>query len=241
MTTIAVLGNGRVGGNLAAALARAGHEVTVADRTPGAAADAARTARIIINATPGAGSLDRLAALREELRDKILVDVSNATTDGPDGLPADLIYPGSSLAEQLQEALPETRVVKTLNTMLFPVMTSPATLPSRRPRSSPARTRRPSRPSANCSPTSAGKRNGSPTSAGSRPPAPQRPRSCSYRTSSGPPDSHPSRSPSPADCRAAPAGGSRSRRVSWMGSRWDTIVACTVRLGGGVDIEALRA
>ncbi|MET8454682.1 NAD(P)-binding domain-containing protein, partial [Streptomyces sp. NPDC005209] len=44
MTTIAVLGNGRVGGNLATALTRAGHEVTVADRAPGAAADAARTA-----------------------------------------------------------------------------------------------------------------------------------------------------------------------------------------------------
>ncbi|MFJ3202966.1 NADPH-dependent F420 reductase [Streptomyces sp. NPDC086989] len=128
MTTIAVLGNGRVGGSLAAALTRAGHEVTGADSTPGAAADAARTARIIINATPGAGSLDRLVALREELRGKILVDVSNATVDGPDGLPAHLIYPGSSLAEQLQEALPETRVVKTLNTMLFPVMTAPATL-----------------------------------------------------------------------------------------------------------------
>ncbi|HET6357745.1 NADPH-dependent F420 reductase [Streptomyces sp.] len=128
MTTIAVLGNGRVGGNLATALTRAGHEVTVADRTPGAAADAARTAQIVINATPGDGSLDRLVALREVLRDKILVDVSNATLDGPDGLPADLIYPGSSLAEQLQDALPETRVVKTLNTMLFPVMTAPAAL-----------------------------------------------------------------------------------------------------------------
>ncbi|KPI31833.1 6-phosphogluconate dehydrogenase NAD-binding protein [Actinobacteria bacterium OV450] len=128
MTTIAVLGNGRVGGNLAAALIRAGHEVTVADRAPGAAADAARTARIVINATPGAGSLERLAALREELRGKILIDVSNAITDGPDGLPADLLHPGSSLAEQLQEALPETRVVKTLNTMLYPVMTAPATL-----------------------------------------------------------------------------------------------------------------
>ncbi|MBY8344033.1 NAD(P)-binding domain-containing protein [Streptomyces spinosirectus] len=128
MTTIAVLGNGRVGGSLATALTRAGHEVNVADRTPGAAADAVRAARIVINATPGAGSLDRLVALREELRDKILVDVSNATVDGPDGLPAHLIYPGSSLAEQLQEALPETRVVKTLNTMLFPVMTAPATL-----------------------------------------------------------------------------------------------------------------
>ncbi|MFJ9733219.1 NADPH-dependent F420 reductase [Streptomyces sp. NPDC101171] len=128
MRTIAVLGKGRVGGNLAAALTRAGHEVRVADRTQGAAADATRTAQIVINATPGAGSLDRLTALRGELRGKILVDVSNATLDGPDGLPADLIYPGSSLAEQLQEALPETRVVKTLNTMLFPVMTAPATL-----------------------------------------------------------------------------------------------------------------
>ncbi|MFB7244350.1 NADPH-dependent F420 reductase [Streptomyces populi] len=128
MTTIAVLGNGRVGGSLAPALTRAGHEVTVADRSPGSAADAARTAQIVINATPGAGSLERLVALREELRDKILVDVSNATVDGPDGLPADLLHPGSSLAERLQEALPDTRVVKTLNTMLHTVMTAPAAL-----------------------------------------------------------------------------------------------------------------
>ncbi|MEV0407613.1 NAD(P)-binding domain-containing protein [Actinoallomurus sp. NPDC050550] len=128
MTKITVLGNGRVGGSLATALTRAGHEVTVADRSPGSAADAARTAQLVINATPGAGSLERLGALREELQGKILVDVSNATVDGPDGLPADLLYPGSSLAEQLQDALPGTRVVKTLNTMLYPVMTAPATL-----------------------------------------------------------------------------------------------------------------
>ncbi|WP_371484124.1 NADPH-dependent F420 reductase [Kitasatospora sp. NBC_00315] len=128
MTTIAVLGNGRVGGNLATALTRAGHQVTVADRSPGAASRAARTAEVVINATPGAGSLERLVALREELQGKILLDVSNATVDGPDGLPADLLYPGSSLAEQLQEALTETHVVKALNTMLFPVMTAPAIL-----------------------------------------------------------------------------------------------------------------
>ncbi|MFJ4584690.1 NADPH-dependent F420 reductase [Streptomyces echinatus] len=128
MTMIAVLGNGRVGGSLALALTRAGHEVTVADRSPGSAADAARTAQIVINATPGAGSLERLIALREELRGRILVDVSNATVDGPDGLPAELLYPGSSLAERLQEALPDTRVVKTLNTMLYTVMTAPAAL-----------------------------------------------------------------------------------------------------------------
>ncbi|MER6282495.1 NADPH-dependent F420 reductase [Streptomyces sviceus] len=128
MTRIAVLGNGRVGGSLALALTRAGHEVTVADRSPDSAADAVRTAQLVINATPGAGSLERLIALREELRDRILVDVSNATLDGPDGLPADLLYPGSSLAEHLQEALPDTRVVKTLNTMLYMVMTAPTTL-----------------------------------------------------------------------------------------------------------------
>ncbi|MEV7892178.1 NADPH-dependent F420 reductase [Streptomyces sp. NPDC002817] len=128
MTMIAVLGNGRVGGSLALALTRAGHELTMADRSPGSAADAARTAQIVINATPGASSLERLVTLREELRGKILVDVSNATVDGPDGLPADLLYPGSSLAEQLQEALPDTHVIKTLNTMLYTVMTAPDTL-----------------------------------------------------------------------------------------------------------------
>ncbi|MFD5816734.1 NADPH-dependent F420 reductase [Streptomyces sp. NPDC127038] len=128
MAMIAVLGNGRVGGSLSAALARAGHEVRVADRSPGAAADAARTAQIVVNATPGAGSLERLLALRGELEGKILVDVSNATVDGEDGLPAGLLHPGSSLGEQLQEALPATRVVKTLNTMLYTVMTAPAVL-----------------------------------------------------------------------------------------------------------------
>ncbi|MGW4873848.1 NADPH-dependent F420 reductase [Streptomyces chartreusis] len=128
MTKISILGNGRVGGGLATALTGAGHDVTVADRSPGAAADAARSARVVINATPGEGSLERLVALREELRGKILVDVSNATVDGPDGLPVDLLHHGSSLAEQLQRALPDTHVVKTLNTMLYSVMTAPATL-----------------------------------------------------------------------------------------------------------------
>ncbi|MEV7673032.1 NAD(P)-binding domain-containing protein [Streptomyces sp. NPDC088752] len=128
MTRIAVLGNGRVGGSLAKALAQAGHEVTVADRVPGAASAAAQAAEIVINATPGAGSLERLTALRQELEGRILVDVSNATVDGPDGLPTALIHPGSSLAERLQDALPRTHVVKTLNTMLYTVMTAPAAL-----------------------------------------------------------------------------------------------------------------
>jgi len=39
--------------------------------------------------------------------------------------PGGLCYPNSSLAEHLQAALPRTRVVKTLNTMLFTVMVNP--------------------------------------------------------------------------------------------------------------------
>ncbi len=38
------------------------------------------------------------------------------------------VYPEGSLAERLRRALPETRVVKALNTMLFTVMTDPRSL-----------------------------------------------------------------------------------------------------------------
>jgi predicted dinucleotide-binding enzyme len=142
MTSIGILGAGRVGSNLAHALAAAGHQVILGVREneeppapPAGAevryADHASTARgadIVINATPGDSALERLTALRAELADKILIDVSNATVDAADDLPGDLCYPGGSLAEQLQAALPGTQVVKTLNTMLFMVMTAPDTL-----------------------------------------------------------------------------------------------------------------
>lgn len=144
MTSIGILGAGRVGTNLAGKLSAAGHHVTLGGRSPeGTAAPTAgpdpriafadqrttaRTTDLVINATPGESSLERLIDLRAELSGKILVDVSNATRDAADGLPGDLCYPGSSLAEQLQAALPDTRVVKTLNTMLFTVMTAPESL-----------------------------------------------------------------------------------------------------------------
>jgi len=91
-------------------------------------AQTARGASVIINATPGDTSLERLSALRADLDGKILIDVSNATERGPDGLPGNLRYPNSSLAEHLQQILPSTHVVKTLNTMLFTVMVDPHSL-----------------------------------------------------------------------------------------------------------------
>ncbi|MGW5706881.1 NADPH-dependent F420 reductase [Amycolatopsis japonica] len=128
MTTIGILGAGRVGTNLAHALAASGHQVALGRRGNGDHATVASGADIVINATPGDSTLERLTALRAELAGKILVDVSNATHDAADGLPGDLCYPGGSLAEQLQAVLPGTQVVKTLNTMLFTVMTDPGAL-----------------------------------------------------------------------------------------------------------------
>ncbi|RCV49315.1 NADPH-dependent F420 reductase [Marinitenerispora sediminis] len=122
-STIAVLGTGSVSRALAAGLRAAGHRVVVGSRTPSPSegtvghAAAAAAAGIVVNALPGDAALDVLTPLADELAGAVLVDVANAVEYGPDGLASALRHPGSSLAEELQRALPRTRVVKTLNTM----------------------------------------------------------------------------------------------------------------------------
>jgi predicted dinucleotide-binding enzyme len=128
--TIAVLGTGAVGTTLATALAGAGYAVTAGSRDPGrraatwtapvplaGLADAAKHADLVVNATPGHASVDLLRPLAPQLAGVVLVDVANAVEQGPDGFASSLRYPASSLAEELQRALPDTRVVKTLNTI----------------------------------------------------------------------------------------------------------------------------
>lgn len=140
--TIAVLGSGRVGSALATALSAAGHPVVIGTRDIDAAperwADSAVTvadiseaiaaAELVVNATPGDTSFERLTAERDALAGKVLLDVSNATIRTESGMPGGLLYPQTSLAEELQSALPETRVVKGLNTMLFTAMADPGAL-----------------------------------------------------------------------------------------------------------------
>ena len=129
-STIAVLGTGNVGSVLAGALARAGHAVTAGSRDPArraatwtvpvpltGLAEAAEYADVVVNATPGHESVRLLSPLAPQLAGAVLVDVANAVEQGPDGFATALRYPGSSLAEELQRALPDTRVVKTLNTI----------------------------------------------------------------------------------------------------------------------------
>lgn len=142
MSNLGILGSGRVSTALASKLVAIGHTVTIGTRNPAEAktkwkgadvtfadpAETIRTASIIINGTPGDTSLERLSALKSELEGKILIDISNATERGENGMPGNLCYPNSSLAEHLQQALPDTHVVKTLNTMLFTVMVDPQSL-----------------------------------------------------------------------------------------------------------------
>jgi len=144
MTKIAILGAGRVGLALATGLAAAGHSLVLGVRDVAQAsakwegpalvfapmAAAARDADVIFNATPGESSVATLSALRSDMAGKTLIDVANATVRGPDGIPSGLVYSGSSLAEALQQALPDTRVVKALNTVLSPVMANPGLLAS---------------------------------------------------------------------------------------------------------------
>ncbi|MFE2555160.1 NADPH-dependent F420 reductase [Streptomyces sp. NPDC059352] len=143
---IAVLGTGEVGRRLATKLVSLGHEVTMGSRTAdnaeavkwaeayggghGTFADAAGPAELVVNATGGLVSLAVLeSAGAENLRGKVLVDVSNAL-DSSEGFPPKVVTPdGGSLAEQLQRAFPETHVVKTLNTMTNTVMVEPGRVP----------------------------------------------------------------------------------------------------------------
>lgn len=138
---IGILGSGMVAQGLSARLAELGHNVVIGTRDAdklrgwqssnqqvliGSFADTAAHGEMLFNATNGAGSLNALALAGEaNLADKILIDVSNPL-DFSNGFPPSLTVVGrDSLAEQIQRAFPDTKVVKTLNTVTARVMTHP--------------------------------------------------------------------------------------------------------------------
>ncbi|MFJ5076579.1 NADPH-dependent F420 reductase [Streptomyces sp. NPDC088553] len=143
---IAVLGTGDVGRRLATKLASLGHDVAMGSRTAdnaeavkwadeyggghGTFADVAGPAELVVNATGGLVSLAVLQSVgADKLRGKVLLDVSNGL-DFSEGFPPKVVTPdGVSIAEQLQRAFPETRIVKSLNTMTNTVMVEPGRVP----------------------------------------------------------------------------------------------------------------
>jgi 8-hydroxy-5-deazaflavin:NADPH oxidoreductase len=130
---IGVLGTGMVGRAISAKLAELGHDVKVGSRTEGDGAvvfaDAAAHGELLFNCTAGAASIDALtAAGAGNLAGKPLIDVSNAL-DFSGGGPALFVDTTESLAERIQAAFPDARVVKALNTMNCNLMVDPAALP----------------------------------------------------------------------------------------------------------------
>jgi hypothetical protein len=94
----------------------------------GTFAQAAAFSNIIFNATHGGSSLDALkAAGAKNLSGKVLVDIANPL-DFSKGMPPSLL-PGlnntNSLGEEIQKTFPDSKVVKTLNTMWCGLMVNP--------------------------------------------------------------------------------------------------------------------
>ena len=138
-----MIGTGSAGRQLAAGFRRIGHDVVVGTRDPAATqqreewsgsdvplaalGDVAAGADLVVNVTNGEGSLEALAQV--DLGGKVLLDVANPL-DFSAGFPPTLsVKDTDSLAEQIQRAHPEARVVKALNTVTASVMVDPRGLP----------------------------------------------------------------------------------------------------------------
>jgi predicted dinucleotide-binding enzyme len=142
---IAVLGTGIVGRTIGSKLVVLGHDVMMGSRTSdnetattwakdnnaraATFADAARDAEVIFNCVNGVNTLEAFATIAtEDLDGKIVIDVANEL-DVADGKPMSLASATNSLGQKLQDAYPEAKVVKSLNTMSCFVMVEPARVP----------------------------------------------------------------------------------------------------------------
>lgn len=142
-----VLGTGAAGQTVAGKLVAMGHDVMMgaraadnekvvafATRTGGRAgtfAEAAAHGDMVLNCTRGDTSLATLSGLGVQLRGKVLIDIANPL-DFSQGFPPHLTVSNTdSLAEQIQRALPDTFVVKSLNTVNAAVMIDPRRVPGR--------------------------------------------------------------------------------------------------------------
>ena len=141
---IGILGSGNVGREIAARLVELNLDVMLGTRSPekikdwsaqhpkvktGSLSQAAAQGEIVFNTTTGSGSLEALTAAGEaNLNGKVLIDLSNPL-DFSHGMPPTLtVCNNDSLGEQIQRLLPQTKVVKTFNTMNVGLMVNPRSL-----------------------------------------------------------------------------------------------------------------
>ncbi|HJL16010.1 MAG TPA: NAD(P)-binding domain-containing protein [Sandaracinaceae bacterium LLY-WYZ-13_1] len=143
---IGVLGTGMVGQTIATKMVALGHEVRMGSRTrgnekatawveqagerasEGTFADAAAFGELVFHCAAGAHAMAVIESAAEGLKNKILIDVSNPL-DFSNGFPPTLsVCNDDSLGERIQRALPDTKVVKTLNTLAHTLMVDPGML-----------------------------------------------------------------------------------------------------------------
>ena len=133
---IGILGTGHVAKLLGTAWQQAGHEVTLGSRDPNSKkldlpvntlTDTARNADVIVDAIIGTAAVETISSIPPSVfAGKTVIDVTNAFT--PE---YQLVYPTSSVAEQLQQILPDAHLVKTLNTGAMTVMSNPEAIGSK--------------------------------------------------------------------------------------------------------------
>ena len=137
---IGIIGSGNVGQKLATDLAQRGHRVTIGTREPaklsefaktapdvqiGSNADAAIHGEIVLLATGWSGTRNALElAGISNLAGKIVVDITNPL-DVSSGKPALALGWNTSAGEEVQAWLPQSKVVKALNTVTANAMMNP--------------------------------------------------------------------------------------------------------------------
>lgn len=138
---IGILGAGNAAQSLGKGLAKSGHQILISSRTPRSGkhdlwkhevgdsgdiasfAEAAQFGEVIIAALPWAKMKEVIETIEPVyLKNKTVIDVSNAVhfDNGPR-----LLLTNTSAGEIVQSILPESHVVKTLNTVSDKIMVNP--------------------------------------------------------------------------------------------------------------------
>jgi 8-hydroxy-5-deazaflavin:NADPH oxidoreductase len=151
---VGILGSGSVGQALGAKLVELGHDVILGSRTPndlkskkgytGPLSEwleqteqkgkidtleaATKHGELVINALPAQAALATLEGFKNLLSGKILLDVSNEFDMSKGFPPQSLADDLHSMGENIQTALPDVQVVKSLNTLGPQLMVNPKQL-----------------------------------------------------------------------------------------------------------------